>query len=179
MANCIENLGLGFLVENDYIDGLIGQIVREGKPIPNYHQLPHFFAYYGDSEYWVGTKATEDGRYTVNDFNTHCCGQCIWEMVSTGIDVSPEDLHPMKRRVLLRKEDGEGMIPVEIINADVLPSLLEGERVKLQMIAFPVDFHYYADDEAYASAQPADDFGNNQAAEQAGITQHSWQLSSR
>lgn len=51
------------------------------------------------------------------------------------------------------------MLPVEIINADVLPSLLEDEQVQLQMIAFPMDFHYYADDEAYAADQPADDFG--------------------
>ena len=31
------------LQEDDYITNFLGLIVKEGKPIPNYHQLPHFF----------------------------------------------------------------------------------------------------------------------------------------
>lgn len=159
MANCLENLGLNFLMEDDTIMNFVGLVVKDGKPIPNYHQLPHFFTPMGACEFWAGTEILEDGHCSVNSLDSHCCGKSTWNMVSTGIDVSPKDLHPMKRRILLRKKDGGGMLPVEIINADVLPSLLEDEQVKLQMVAFPTDIHYYADDEAYATAQPEDDFG--------------------
>ncbi len=159
MANYMDNLGLEFLLEDDCFTNFLALLVKEGKPIPNYHQRPHFFSYLGDTEFWVGTDPTEDGRWSVSGFDTHCCGQCIPDLVSSGIDITPDGFSPMKRRILLRKEDGSGLLPVEIINADVLPSLLEGESVKLQLIAFPSSIHYYADEEAYAAAQPADDFG--------------------
>lgn len=71
MANRMENLGLDFLMEDEYITNFLGLIVKEGKPIPNYHQLPHFFAYFGDSEFWAGTELAGDGHYSVNDLDTH------------------------------------------------------------------------------------------------------------
>ena len=102
MANCLENLGLNFLMEDDTIMNFVGLVVKDGKPIPNYHQLPHFFTPMGACEFWAGTEILEDGHCSVNSLDSHCCGKSTWDMVSTGIDFSPKDLHPMKRRVLLR-----------------------------------------------------------------------------
>ena len=70
------------------------------------------------------------------------------------MDITPKDSLPTERLFMFKNHaDGSGMLPIHIINADVLPSFLEDDVVSMQMCAFPLDINYYADEDDYADHQ--------------------------
>lgn len=84
----------------------------------------------------------------------------LWDVLLSELNLQPKNADPLTRRVIVKRaSDGGGMAVVNLVNADVLPSFLENDRVKVQMVAFPEDIHYYADEEAYAADQPESENG--------------------
>lgn len=161
MPNMLENLGLEFFNEDENtMMGLLGYLVENGKAITGYYGYPTFHNIMGDIDMYVRTEKDTSGKLGVCGLDTHCVGNCVWEMKNTGIDITCKDASPTERTfVFKRASDDGGMIPVHIINADVLPSFLEGDIVKMQMTAMPLDIRYYQDEDAYAAAQPANEKG--------------------
>ena len=51
-------------------------------------------------------------------------------------------------------EEQGGLVPIELITADVLSSLMKDDKVAVQVLALPLDIKYYATEEEYAEAQP-------------------------
>lgn len=76
----------------------------------------------------------------------HSAGYCICYPIIIG-DISIHDEYQTSRQLLLQGE--KNMAVVNVVNADVLPSFSEGERIRLQMIAFALDIHYYETEEKY------------------------------
>lgn len=154
--NMIENLGFDFVTESeDTFMGFLAKICEDGKPIAGYYGYPYFNLEYGDSQFIVRTQKEEDDRLKVAGMDTHVPGRAVWEVAISCIDLQPKNADPLSRRVVVKRvSDGGGMAVVNLINADVLPSFLEDEKIKVQMIAFPERIHYYADEDAYAAAQP-------------------------
>lgn len=163
MPNFIDNLGLGFIFDNDEtMMNFFGYLVENGKPIPGYYGCPTFFNPMGSIDLFPKTKRKEDGQLEVVGLDTHCCGLNIWEMRNTGIDITPKGSLPTERAFMFKSnEDGSGLIPINLINADILPSFLEDDVVKMQMCAFPLDINYYADEDAYAEDQPETEDGKH------------------
>lgn len=154
--NMIENLGFDFVMESEenYM-GFLAKVCEEGKAITGYYGYPYLNLEYGDSQFVVRTQMKEEEKLEVVGMDTHVPGRAIWEVLLSGVDFQPKDADPLSRRVVVKRaSDGGGMAVVNLINADVLPSFLENEKVKMQMIAFPEMIHYYADEEAYAADQP-------------------------
>lgn len=154
--NMMENLGFDFVMESkeNYM-GFLAKVCEDGKAITGYYGYPYFNLEYGDSQFVVRTQKTEEEKLEVVGMDTHVPGRAIWEVLLSDVDVQPKDADPLSRRVIVKRaSDGGGMAVVNLINADVLPSFLENEKVKMQMIAFPEMIHYYADEEAYAADQP-------------------------
>ena len=161
MANVMESYGLEFFSENhETMNGLVGYVVSNGKAIPSYYGAPYLYMPMGDTEFWAGSEKAEDGNLRINSFHTHCCGLNIWEMICSSIDLSPKAC-PKNERILMlsRSTDNGGMLPVDVINADVLPSFLEGDRIKLQIVAPCLDVQYYETESEYEEAQPEDKHG--------------------
>ena len=163
MPNFIKNLGLDFLWEDDDVMmNFMGYLTENGKAISGYYGCPNFFNPMGDIDFFVRTKKGENGQLAVVGLDTHCCGRNIWEMRNSGIDITPKDSLQTDRVFLFNSiEDGSGLIPIHLINADVLPSFLEGDVVNMQMCAFPLDINYYADEEDYSEHQPVSDNGEH------------------
>ncbi len=160
MANMLENYGLEFFYENEEsLMGFLGYLVQEGKAITGYYGMPYLFKPTGNVEFWIKTNKTADEKLEVVDFDTHCGGNCVWEMVHSGIDITPKDAPKLNKTVIFNRLDSGGLLPVDIIAADVLPGLRGGDKVKMQMIALPLEINYYTDEDAFAEAQPADDNG--------------------
>ena len=69
-------------------------------------------------------------------------------MICTDVDISPKDW-PKTERILMmsRNTDNGGMLPVDIITADVLPSFLKDDRLTLQLVAPCLEVNYYATEE--------------------------------
>ena len=161
MSTMLENYGLGFLKEDENLFmNVLKKLVSESKSINGYYGAPYLFTPTGCSEFWVNTEKTNEGDLRVNDFNIHCGGTRVWEMVHSGIDISPKDGSKLERTIMFDKCQGkECFLPVEIITADVLPSFLKGDRYNIQVVALPLDINYYADEEEYEKDQPDDPDG--------------------
>lgn len=161
MANCLGSYGLDFFEENDEtMTGVVGYVVSKGKGFSSYYGAPYLFMPLGHVEFWVGTEKGKGGNFQVSSFHTHCGGRNIWEMICSDIDLTPKAC-PKNERILMmsRSADSGGMLPVDIINADVLPSFLKGDKLKLQIVAPCLDVQYYATEDEYDDAQPEDKHG--------------------
>ena len=160
MSNFGENFGFDAYTDTEeHARSFFGYIINTGKSIPNYYGYPYIFKSLGKAEYFVRVKPTEEQRYEVSGFDSHCAGNCIWNMLHSGIDLSSEESPKLSRVLLLSKEDGTSLVPIELITADVYPSFLKGDRYKIQVIGLPISISYYSDEEAYNDALPKDDEG--------------------
>ena len=161
MPDLFESYGIEDLIEeDDYYWKLQQYVAANGKPIKGYYGTPYFYLPVGDTEFWEGTKRNKENELEISEFHVHCCSQTIWKMIFTGIELTPKDWNKTERIFLMNPDSNEGgSIPVDIINADVIPSFLEGEKVDVQVVAPCLDVRYYATEEEYEADAPADKRG--------------------
>ena len=164
MACNLWNFGLGFLAKDEEsIVKLFNFINSDGKIIVGYGGGYYTNQNYGDVQLILRNVIREDTKsIEIMGLDTHSVGNSIWDMrVSLGtINSEDEEKDISKCLCMLKKaDDGTGIIVTHIVNANVLPSYLEDDYIRLQMIALAVDTHYYADENAYVNAQPDDSNG--------------------
>ncbi len=161
MANMLENYGLDFFEDSDEsLMGFVGYCAKNGKAITGYYGVPYLFMPMGNTEFWVKTEKDSFGKFQVSGFDSHCANSCVWEMIHSGIDITPKDTSKLEKVIMFNKADTHGgLLPVQLITADVLPSFRKGDKVKMQVVALPLEISYYADEEDYAAAQPSDKNG--------------------
>lgn len=161
MAFCIESMGLDFLTETEEVTrGLIGGVIQEGQALVGYYGHPYFHKDFGDAEVIVRTiRKDAEKNLEVTGMDTHAGGNCVWDVCLSDINVSRREADALERRCAVRKSDGSGMAIVNIVHADVLPCFDEGEEIRLQMVAFPSNIQYFADEKAYEADQPESENG--------------------
>lgn len=164
MAILLENVGLDVLNHDDEAlkHFIMTSMVHADKEVFGYSGLKQTYYKMGPIEVWCRTQKQKKGLWGFNGFDVHCVGSCVWDMVCSEFDISDEDEAPFKRTLFCHapaEKDNLG-VPIEIINADVLPSLAPGEPVKMQVIAFPLEFHYFENEEAYHKSLPVDEDGH-------------------
>jgi hypothetical protein len=155
MAEFLENLGLGgFAKTEEDIVRLFSIVTQEGTPLIGYGDTIYMNYYFGDAQLIAREIINHaDERIEVVGMDTHSRGSCVWNVRLSEIDVTPKDADAAQRLcVLKRAEDGSGMAVAHIVNADVLPSFLEDDFAKLQMVGFGINFHYFADEDEYAES---------------------------
>lgn len=151
MIDFLNNMGLGSLIEDDdTVERMIKHTVTVGKPIKGYNGYTYFNHHLGNVQLIATVKEYED-RGEFLDFNVHTSGNSVWEARVIGMDVNIGD--DCFRRIAVTNPDGKGLAVVNIVNSEVLPSYAEDEIIRLQMIAYPVEIDYYADEEAYAESE--------------------------
>ena len=176
MAQCFENFNLGFLGEDEenYVVLMAGVSI-EGAKIVGYYGLPYYNRHFGQVQMVVKTEPFEDElaieeiekvenkkinrATTFAGLDTHASGNAIWDVVMDGFNIDREDRCLLDKRVVVKRPDGQGVAVVNLINADVLPSFLEGDKIKIQMIALPMLIEYYEDEESYANSQQKNEKG--------------------
>lgn len=153
----LESFGLDFLNENEEsFRGMVAQAAEEGEAIVGYYDLPYFNHHYGKVQFILRTKRRDaDDGYELTGIDSHARGCAIWEARMGITHLNPDDADKLTRKVTLKKTDGTGgAAVVSIVNADVLPSFMTNDIVRLQMIGLPDLIHYYADEDEYADDQP-------------------------
>ena len=158
MAQYYENLNIADITE-DNINGLIGLSVKKGKAVTGYYGLPFFNYEPGDAQFVVRTERREENKLNVTGIDAHAAGCSIWDLRLSEMNVDYKDCDKLRRRYAFTKKDGTGLIVSEIMNADVLPSFVPGDILKLQVAAIPVDFDYFEDEDAYNDSLPKDKHG--------------------
>lgn len=159
MAEMLENYGLDFIKENDdTYEGMVKYVCSEGKPILGYSGTPYFFKSCGNTEFWISTERNENGALSVAGVNTHCGGRTVWNTIHSGIDITPSIFPPAEKIIMCTGGDlGASLIPVHILNADVLPGLAESDILAMQVVALPLQINYYENEDEYADSQPSDE----------------------
>ena len=153
MANLLDNLGLGEFAESEEaMRYLLGTVVEEGKSIPGYSDVPYIRKTFKCAEIIARLTREEEG-YAVSGIDTHCSGNMIWDAVIQN-DITPEDADPGERKVLISTCEYHGLAVVNLVDADVLPSFLAGDRIRMQMVGIPVFLDIYENEEEMADAHP-------------------------
>ena len=154
--NYIENFGLEYLMETEEdTKALCRAVCAQGKTILGYYGLPYINFQFGWPQFIARLERMDDDKYVFAGLDTHMCGVTTWTFrVNHSFKASDKD-DPLTRRVMVSKTtDGTGLAMITLVNADVLPSYLEGDEVTAQMIAFPIHINYYENEEAYEADQP-------------------------
>ncbi len=161
MANMLENFGLDFFSKDDNsLMGFVGYITQEGKALTGYYGTPYLFKPMGDVEFWVKTEKDPTGNLYATGFDSHCGNLCVWDLIHSGIDITPKDASKLERVAMFNRADTHGgLLPIEVISADILPSLMKDDKVTMQVVALPLEINYYANEDEYAKAQPSDENG--------------------
>lgn len=158
----LENYGMEFFCENeDNYMGLMSLAAKEGKAIKGYYDLPYFNKHFGDAQIILRTaKNTGSDGLVAEDIDTHSSGSSIWEVCVHGANIERTDKDLLSRRVAVtRLNDEGGLAVVNLVNADVLPSFLEGDIIKMQVIGLAVDIDYFENEEEYARSVPDTEAG--------------------
>lgn len=157
MAQFLENFGLDFFTEEEEtFTNLMKFVASEGKPITGYYGLPYFNHHFGEVQIILNTEHNDSGEgLSVTGLDTHASGRAVWEVRLSEVNIDRKDKDTLSKRVVVSRMDGSGgMAVVNLVNADVMPSFLEGDTVKMQMIAFPKLIEYFESEEAYEEKQP-------------------------
>ena len=160
--NMIECLGLDLLTEDEEtFSNFLSAVCSEGKAISGYYGIPYLNREYGWAQFIARTKLNEKEQLLeLSGLDTHISGVTIWDSLLTEINLQSQNEDLLSRRVVVKRaSDGGGMAVVNLVNADVLPSFLENDKLKMQIVAFPEEIHYYPDEESYAAAQPENENG--------------------
>lgn len=154
MPSYLENFGLDYLAESEEsIQGIMGYTAQNGKAIFGYYGMPYLLMDYGDAQMIARVvDDPETGNHIVTGMDTHGAGPCIWKARVSSININRKDADLLQKRIVVNKEDGTGMAVVNLINADVLPSFMDGDPIEMQMIGLPVFLQYFRDEDEYAES---------------------------
>lgn len=119
---------------------LAGLAMAEGRRVPGYGG-DYYYYRVGDASVIIRTRLDPDsGEEELLGMDTHALTGCQWTCQVVK-DVS-EGCGPLSRRVLVRREGCGGLAVVDLVCADVLPDLREGDELRLGMAGFPLRISY-------------------------------------
>ena len=152
IASC---LGLTKLIDDEKkIDRFIRSTVKDGKILEGYSGNVTINNWFGNLQIIHNALKQPDGNYTITDSYLHSTGNALWHFRVHPGSIDPPDYTELEKRVLITRADGTGGMGVlDLLNADVLPGWDEGEAITAQVIAYPVEIHYYPDEDAFAADQ--------------------------
>ena len=115
--------------------------MAEGQRIPGYGG-DYYRMRVGDAQVVVRTRGNQEtGEEELVGMDTHAASGCVWDCRVVK-DVTGPDAAPLSRRVLVRHGDGEDRAVIDLLCADVLPDLREGDSLRLNMAGFPLRISY-------------------------------------
>ena len=161
MGNYLAALNLDYLTEDeDVIKGILAHVLQNGKPISGYYGLPYLNLHFGQTQFVARiTRDRETDGLTFSGFDTHADSPCAWKLRI--IDkISADEDDPTRVKLLVKGMDGKGILPVDVINGDILPSFRKDEVIELQMVAFAENAEFFDDEDAYAETVPTVHNGN-------------------
>lgn len=155
MPNMLENFGIDFFYEKEEsMMGLLGWALSEGKVVTGYHGLPYVYKSAGDIDFWLTSEKNEEGKFEFDRVHSHCAGQTVWELTLSGINITPEGQSNQDKLVMAIPNTGDGgFLPIHLMPADVLPSFVEGDKIKAQVVALPLEIKYYADEKEFSKTE--------------------------
>ena len=167
MPAYFENLNMEYFIESeDAYTSLMQLVASEGKGIWGYYKLPYINKHFGNAQVILRTQMREQSaeinglQIQAVDMDTHTSGRRVWEVRVHEMNIDKKERGPLEKRVVVTRMDGGGLAVVNIVNADVLPSYMGDDVIRMQMVAFPELIEYFKDEEDYTAHQPNDKDGH-------------------
>lgn len=99
----------------------------------------------------------EDEGYAVSGFTSNVSGNNFWRMAVTNhglvevpVDDEEENHDYLSKYIYFtHPETREGNVPINLVNADVVPDFYPGDTYTMQVVAFASEVDYYKDEESY------------------------------
>ena len=102
----------------------------------------YFRMYLGDTMVIVRTMLdSQSGQEELLGMDTHAVSDCVWTCRVIK-DVTPADADPMTRRLLVGMDGRDDTALVDVLCADVLPEIVPGMEIRMNMAAFPLRVVY-------------------------------------
>ena len=121
--------------------------VAEGRRIRGYAG-DYYRLKLGDAEVVARAVEDDEGEIQLTGMDTLAPSSSRWSCKILK-DVTPPDADPLRRRLLVGDEEGErtgeNLAVLDVVCADVLPILDEGEEIELGVTAFPLRIDYSED----------------------------------
>ncbi len=161
MAYFIENFGLDYSEDTfKCVQSLMMDSAQNGTVFVGYSGNLYFRHNYGDFELFVTARNNEEKVIKLENVDTHCPGNAVWDVCISEMGVDYND-DPMRKRIAVKsKEDGKGLCVVDVMCSDILPSYMPGEEIIMQVIGFPLQIDYLESEDEYREMMPKNKFGN-------------------
>ena len=150
MPQHFMNFGLNAFKDEKTFLQLLGFINEQGQTFVGY-KCKYIYKSIGQAEMIATVEhSVKDDNFQLIGFNNHLIGSCIWKLKVSAPEIlrSSKQDDPYSYVVCFKGLDGHGLLPINIIHADVVPSFLENDVVDLQVAAFPYEISYVQDEEA-------------------------------
>mgnify|MGYP001025305758 FL=1 len=122
---------------------LAGLAMAEGSRLPGYGG-DYYRLRMGDAQVVARTgRDRESGQEELLGMDAHAGSSCLWT-VRVERDLTPPGADALSRRILAGREEGPEQAVVELLCPDVLPSIREGDTLRLNMAGFPLRISYDA-----------------------------------
>ena len=144
MALRLDSFGLAELAAKpEDAFRLAGLAMAEGSRLPGYGG-DYYRLRMGDAQVVVRTgRDRESGQEELLGMDAHAGSSCLWT-VRVEKDLTPPGADALSRRILAGREEGPERAVVELLCPDVLPSIREGDTLRLNMAGFPLRISYDA-----------------------------------
>lgn len=146
--NFMDTIGLGAFSANENIfERLMKYVCEKGRVFRGYQGF-YIYQDIGQAEHIAHLLPDGEVNHFVG-YSTHVMGNYFWnlQIAEEGV-LKEEDEDSLSKCVYFKKNaDADKYIPIRLVHADVLPCFSPGETVSMQVTAFPVNIHYYEDEE--------------------------------
>ena len=144
MTYRFENYGLDAIRDSDELTyNMVGYTLENGKTIVGYSGIPYVYKTMGSFELWA-LMDWEGDALVLDTLHTHASGPYAWTLAYSEIDLTPNDAAKLDRTwVFHDPETGEGIVPIQILGADVLPGPMMDDEVTMQVVGIPIEISYY------------------------------------
>lgn len=161
ITDFLENMNLKeFGEDEETIGGLLAVTVEKGNVRPGYSGNLYFNYEPGDAQFVARVQVNKaEEKLEAVGLDAHAAGHGIWDVVVSDVEVDFKEKDPLQKRIAVKGLNGKGCAVLTLVNADILPSTNAGDRLRLQVAAFPITLHYFRDEDEYTDSLERDKFG--------------------
>jgi hypothetical protein len=156
-AKYIKNFGMDNFLDDPnskLFRALIAYVAENGKPFKGYKGT-YFYNSLGYAEFIMHClPAPGKKQLEMVGFSTHSMNDNFWTLrVEHALKDVDDDALSMTC-LFKHAEHGNGLLPIQLVHADVIPSYLQDDLVTVQVSGFPEQVEYFSDEEEYFKQGP-------------------------
>ncbi len=158
MAQCYECLGIEDIMDNEEnAMALVSHALENGKSAIGYYGKPYIHHRFGRMEMILQTEI-ENEEIKLTGVDMHVAGSSVWKLRCI-YDITPDDWNNTDKRMIFSNLNGRGVVPIELMNSDVIPSYLEDDVITMQVVAFAEHIEYYENEDEYVNSLNSTEMG--------------------